>query len=228
MNARPFAILAGSIAALTIAVAAQQSDTTRNPLGADVTAVAAGQRLYDQGCAGCHAAAGQGSDRAPALTGRFAHGSEDGDLFHSIREGVPGTAMTPHRELNDQQTWQVVSYIRSLAGTPPPAAAAAPASGDPTAGSAVFTRAQRGTCHEIDGVGGIVGPDLSTAARYTADALRRKILDPDEPIQAPAAQGPPRPATRPQSITVRLKDGTSLRGVRRAEDTFTLHIIGLD
>src|SRR5689334_10363961 len=116
MNVRPFALLAASIAVLTMVVAAQQSDTTRNPLGVDAAAVAAGQRLYDQGCAGCHAAAGQGSDRAPALTGRLAHGNEDGDVFHSIREGVPGTAMTPHRELSDQQTWQLVSYIRSLAG----------------------------------------------------------------------------------------------------------------
>src|SRR3954468_1813969 len=207
MNARARALVAGSMAALTIGLAAQQSDTTRNPLGTDAAAVAAGQRLYDQACAGCHAAAGQGSDRGPALTGRFAHGSEDGDFFHSIREGIPGTAMTAHRELNDQQTWQLVSYLRSLAGTGRSAEAAV-SSGDARAGDAVFTRAQCATCHEIDGVGGIVGPDLSTAARYTADALRRKILDPDEPIQAPAAPGPPRPGSRPQSITVRLKDGT--------------------
>src|SRR6187431_1674896 len=119
MNARVFALVAASIAALTMALAAQQSDTTRNPLAGDPAAITAGERLYDQGCAGCHAAAGQGSDRAPALTGRLAHGSEDGDVFHSIREGVPGTAMTPHRELNDQQTWQLVSYIRSLTGTAP-------------------------------------------------------------------------------------------------------------
>jgi PQQ-dependent dehydrogenase (methanol/ethanol family) len=228
MTARPFAILAGAITVLTMVVAAQQSDTTRNPLGNDAAAVAAGQRLYDQGCAGCHAAAGQGSDRAPALTGRFAHGSEDGDLFHSIREGVPGTAMTPHRELSDQQTWQLVSYIRSLAGTARPAPVGAPASGDATAGAAVFARAQCATCHEIDGVGGIVGPDLSTAARYSADALRQKILDPDQPIQAPAAPGPPRGPARPQTITARLKDGTTVRGVRRAEDTFTIHIVGVD
>src|SRR4029079_15598433 len=97
------ALLAGSISALTMAVAAQQSDTTRNPLGADPAAIAAGHRLYDQGCAGCHAAAGQGSVRARSLTGRFAHVSEDGDLFHSIREGVPVTAMTAHRELTDSQ-----------------------------------------------------------------------------------------------------------------------------
>src|SRR5215208_4299727 len=130
MNARACALAAASIALLTMALAAQQSDTTRNPLAGDPAASAAGQRLYDQGCAGCHAAAGQGSDRAPTLTGRLARGGEDGDLFHSIREGVPGTAMTPHRELNDQQTWQVVSYIRSLAGTTRGAPAGASPVGD--------------------------------------------------------------------------------------------------
>ena len=201
MHTHRFALLAGALLALTLAVAAQQSDTTRNPLGADPSAVAAGQRLYDQGCAGCHAAAGQ---------------------------GVPGTAMTPHRELNDQQTWQIVSHIRSLAGTTRGTPAGAPAVGDAAAGAAVFARAQCVTCHEIDGVGGIVGPDLSAAARYGAEALRRKIVDPDRAIEAPPAQGPPRPAARPQTITARLNDGRSIRGVRRAEDTFTLHLIGLD
>jgi putative heme-binding domain-containing protein len=229
MNARVFALVATSITALTMALAAQQSDTTRNPLAGDPAAITAGQRLFDQGCAGCHAAAGQGSDRAPALTGRFAHGSEDGDVFHSIREGVPGTAMTPHRELDDRQTWQLVSYIRSLSGAAP-LATGGTAPGDASAGAAVFARAQCAACHEIDGVGGIVGPDLSTAARYGADALRRKILDPDQPIEtpAPAAPGPPRPPARPQTLTARLRDGRTIRGVRRAEDTFTLHLVDLD
>jgi PQQ-dependent dehydrogenase (methanol/ethanol family) len=228
MNIRPLVLLAGSIAALTIAVAAQQSDTTRNPLGTDPSAIAAGRQLYDQGCAGCHAAAGQGSDRAPALTGRLAHGNEDGDVFHSIREGIPGTAMTPHRELSDQQTWQLVSYIKGLAGTTRPVVPDAPSAGNATAGATVFDRAQCATCHEIDGVGGIVGPDLSTAARYGADALRAKILDPNQPIATAAAAGPPRPAARPQTITARLNNGRTIRGVRRAEDTFTIQIVDLD
>ena len=104
-------------ALLLLAIAfpsAQQSDTTRNPLGDDPAAVAAGQRLYDQTCQSCHAPAGRG-DRGPALdTGRFTRGNEDGDLFHTIREGVPGTQMPPFRRLTDQQVWQLVSYVRSL------------------------------------------------------------------------------------------------------------------
>jgi len=46
---------------------------------------------------------------------------------------------------------------------------------------------------------GTVGPDLSTAARYSADALRRKILDPDWALEAPQAAGLPRATGRPQT-----------------------------
>ena len=79
----------------------QQADTTRNPLGDNPAAIADGRRLYDQACVSCHAPAGRG-DRGPALdTGTFAHGSDDGDLFHTIREGVAGHAdaavQAPHR-----------------------------------------------------------------------------------------------------------------------------------
>ena len=93
---------------------AQQSDTTRNPLTGNAAAAPAGRRLYDQTCQSCHGPAGQG-DRGPALdTGRFAHGGRDGDLFHVIRSGVSGTQMPPFAGLTDEQTWQLVAYLRSL------------------------------------------------------------------------------------------------------------------
>src|SRR5438045_987793 len=72
-----------------------QSDTVRNPLGADPAAVAAGQQLYNGTCQTCHGPAGQG-DRGPALnTSSLAHGSEDGELFHTIRTGIPNSQMPP-------------------------------------------------------------------------------------------------------------------------------------
>jgi alcohol dehydrogenase (cytochrome c) len=104
---------------------AQQADTTRNPLAGNTEAVAAGRTLFDQTCQSCHGPSGQG-DRGPALnSGRFARGNQDGDLFHVIRTGVPGTQMPPFARLSDQQTWQLVSYIRSLTAraarpAPPP------------------------------------------------------------------------------------------------------------
>jgi alcohol dehydrogenase (cytochrome c) len=109
-----------------------QSDTTRNPLATAPGAIADGQRTYDRACQSCHGPAGQG-DRGPALnTGVFTHGREDGDLFHTIREGAAGTQMPPFRNLSDTQTWQLVSYIRSLVpptgpSIPPAGRGAAPA-----------------------------------------------------------------------------------------------------
>jgi len=96
------------------AVLAQQSDVTRNPLGNNAAAAAAGRLVYDQTCQACHGPAGQG-DRGPALTsGTFTRGNDDGDLFRAIRDGVQGSQMPPFRGLSDEQVWQLVSYLRSL------------------------------------------------------------------------------------------------------------------
>jgi alcohol dehydrogenase (cytochrome c) len=200
---------------------AQQSDTTRNPLAGRAEAAAAGRRLYDSTCVACHGPAGQG-DRGPALdSGRFAHGSEDGDLFHAIRAGVPGTQMPPFAGLTDEQTWQLVSYLRSLTAAAPPPAASGGIVGDPAAGEALFFgTAGCATCHEVDGRGGIVGPDLSTAGRLSPEVLDRKILDPSAP--AATGRGAPRP---PQVIVVKTSDGREVRGVRRNEDTFSVQMV---
>ena len=105
---------------------AQQSDTTRNPLAGRAEAAAAGRQLYDGTCQSCHGPAGQG-DRGPALdTGRFAHGTQDGDLFHVIRAGVSGTQMPPFAALTDEQIWQLVTYLRSLTSSAPASRTPAP------------------------------------------------------------------------------------------------------
>jgi alcohol dehydrogenase (cytochrome c) len=82
--------------------------------------------LYDQTCQSCHGPAGQG-DRGPALNQtNFARGSSDGDLFRAIRAGAPGTQMPAFAQLTDTQTWQLVSYVRSLAAAAPARPAAPP------------------------------------------------------------------------------------------------------
>jgi len=70
-------------------------------------------------------------------------------------------------------------------------------------------------CHQINGAGGIVGPDLSNAGRLTPEALREKITNPDSA---------PNPGGRggPSTVVVKTKDGREIRGLRRAEDSFTL------
>src|SRR5262245_33701086 len=139
MSLHRWLFLAGAVGLAVAAPLAQQSDTTRNPLAARPDAAEAGHRLYDQTCQSCHGPAGQG-ELAPALDrGTFTHGNEDGDLFHTVRAGVPGSQMPPFPALSDEQTWQLVTYIRSLSGSGKPSSSArATSSGDPAAGETLF------------------------------------------------------------------------------------------
>jgi cytochrome c oxidase cbb3-type subunit III len=74
--------------------------------------------------------------------------------------------MAPFARLTDTQTWQLVAYVRSIQGLRDPSSAAsiaaAPIAGDAAAGEALFYgRAGCAACHEVNGRGGITGPDLS-------------------------------------------------------------------
>lgn len=220
-----FAVVAISVSALV----AQQNTPDGVRRHPDASAIAAGQRVYDQACQACHGPAGQG-DRGPALnTPIFAHGSEDADLFRTIRTGVPGTAMPPFALLTDEEVGQLLSYIHGLQGTAPAASGAARASagGDTFAGEDLFFgRAGCASCHEINGRGGILGPDLSGAGRLSPAALRQKITDPNSQLAQPAgargAGGGRGGASARSTIIVKTEDGREIRGLRRNEDTFSL------
>ena len=222
--------LAAVVVGMTLA--AQQSDRVINPVAGKPEAVQAGRGLYNQTCQSCHGAAGQGErGRGPALsTGAFAHGSDDGDLFHTIRTGVPGSGMPPFRGLSDEQIWQLVAYIRILIAAPPPAPAGASVDGGNSASGEglFFGKAGCGICHAVNGRGGVVGPDLSAAGRMPGAALQQKILDPgNRAAPVPGGAGPTRggEGVQPVTLVVKTQDGREIRGVRRNEDTFSLQMV---
>lgn len=234
-----------SLSASLLLTAQQQpvSDVVVNPLAGNAEAIRAGAANFLKHCADCHGSNAVGDVRGPALnTGRFKNGSEDADLFRIIRNGVPRTEMEAYPEFSDTERWQLVAYLRSLSGQPGPGgpaagAAAAANAGNPTAGEALFFgKAECSTCHDINGRGGAVGPDLSAAARLAPAAVRQKILDPNTPLPAgrggapgraggpgagPGRGGPPAPST----VVVKDRAGKEIRGVRRTEDTFSLQMV---
>ena len=130
MNARLFQSM---IAVLTlacagrIAVAAQgnpEAAKLTNPVAATPESVAAGKQGYGRNCAPCHgvtAEGGPGNDLIPAapdLTDdMWDHGSTDGEVFDAIRNGVaPDFNMIPWKDkLKDDDVWNVVNYLRSIA-----------------------------------------------------------------------------------------------------------------
>ena len=151
------------------------------------------------------------------------------EIAQTIRAGVPGSQMPPFSGLTTDQVWQLVSYVRSLSGATSTAGVGAGAGpgvravGDPAAGEALFSgRSGCAACHEVNGRGGIVGPDLSASGQTSTQALRQKILDPSNP---PPPPGGGRGGARPLVVVARTKDGREIRGVRRNEDTFSLQMV---
>jgi alcohol dehydrogenase (cytochrome c) len=222
---------------LTVLVTAQQappSDTVVNPLANNPAAIASGQQLFANTCAICHGPAATGDrDRGgPALNvSGLKRGDGDDDLFRTIKSGVAGTPMPSFGALSDVEVWQIVAYLRSLQGASAPVsaggAAGAPLRGDAAAGEAVFygAKANCAACHEVNGRGGILAPDLSNAGRLDAAAIRQKIVSPNAGAPAAGRGGAVGRGGGPITIVATRADGRMIRGVRRNEDTFSLQMV---
>src|SRR5579871_365445 len=228
---RPQKILVSIFVAGACWLALAQSERPEeqvDPMLGNQQAIAACQRLYNQDCAVCHGASAQG-DRGPSLvSGRLQHGNADGEILLSIRNGVRGTEMPPFAQLSTDQIWQIIAFVRSLAGVTAPTrpAAGEKVAGDPAAGKAIF-EGKGGclNCHQVNGVGKSAGPDLSAAGRTPAQQLTAKIMNPN---QLPGGggrgrgRGGPLP---PATITVKTKDGKEYRGTRKNVDSIFVSMV---
>ncbi len=125
------------------------------------------------------------------------------------------------------QTWQIVSFIRSLAGNEPVTLTSRETvSGNAAAGKAVF-EGKGGclSCHQVNGAGVNVGPDLSAIGTKPAQQLQASTLHPNQP---PAPGGRGRGGNRvlpPATVIAKTKDGKEYRGVRKAQDSFTVQMV---
>jgi len=100
-----------------------------NPLQPNKEDLAAARKRYlgKDGHFGCEACHGQDGGGNGPLASQFdprprnfacaqtINSIPDGQLFWIIRYGSPGTAMPPHPEYTEQETWQLVLYLRQLA-----------------------------------------------------------------------------------------------------------------
>jgi mono/diheme cytochrome c family protein len=102
----------------------------KNPAPSTPESLAAGAKTYARYCAVCHGTTGRGDGKLAAamaayngayaadLTdGVWQHGSSDGEIFVSIRDGIgPEFVMDSWRgKIPDQEIWNLVNYIKTLA-----------------------------------------------------------------------------------------------------------------
>jgi putative heme-binding domain-containing protein len=188
----------------------------KNPLEGDAAAIAAGAGAYSSRCASCHSANAKGTARGSDLTALWAVGGSDVSIFQSVRRGLADTLL-PHSFGPDREVWTMLAYLRTIA------AAAPPSSGNPEAGRAVFS-AECSGCHQVDGKGGRLGPDLSrVGASRSRPLLAHKIRHPSAYITSVIRSGIITDDYRP--ITLITRDGQRIRGVKKNEDAFSIQIM---
>lgn len=192
---------------------APQARATTNPLSGDKQAIRNGGAMFRTRCTGCHGPDAKGYV-GPDLTGLWASGFSDGRIFDTVRAGVPGTDMpaADSERVPDREIWQILAYLSTVAAsTPQP-----PLTGDAENGARVF-QAMCSGCHMVNGLGGHLGPDLSRIGSGRSRAvLTKKIRGPNDNIRAGY-----------EPVTLVLRDGQRIRGVRKNEDEFSIQIMDL-
>lgn len=200
---------------LAVAALAQQAakpPAKTNPLRGNRQAIEEGHEIYNRTCTACHGVNGAAGERAPALAGKrdYQH-STDESIFDAIRDGIPGTAM-PSFSLAATEIWKVVAYIRDLRAS----ASDTFVPGDAARGEEIFWgKGNCGSCHMIDGRGGILGPDLSSIGEErTLRRIREALTQP--PAQIPDGYQP---------VDVVTTDGRHLSGIVKNENNFSLQLL---
>jgi putative heme-binding domain-containing protein len=209
------------------AIPARAQDT--NPLAKDPNAAKLGEFEFRANCAFCHGLGARGGGRGPDLTrAQKKHGNSDADLFRTINEGVPGTAMPPNGAtqqgvgMTEEEIWQVISYIRSVqvktSAAPPGNAAHGK---DLFAGSAACA-----TCHMIEGKGGRLGPDLTaTGSARSIEYIVDSVRNPSRRLAQGITEAMKEFSQEYESVTMVDDRGQKFQGVVLNEDNFTLQML---
>jgi putative heme-binding domain-containing protein len=156
------------------------------------------------------------------------HGSADTDIFRTINDGVPGTAMPANGTtgqgvgMTAEEVWQVVTYIRSVEQKATP-------SGDVAKGDALFHGATGcATCHMVNGKGGRLGPELTAiGAARSPDSLMESVRNPNRRLAWGLIESTKEFPQEYLSVNLETTDGQKLSGVVLNEDNFSLQMMDM-
>jgi mono/diheme cytochrome c family protein len=155
-----------------------EAETKKNPFVSNDQTLKEGRDLYVQSCAICHGTDGHSRTNlgrgmyppAMDLTSPHVQHWNDAEMFWIIQNGVRLTGMPSWKSsLSESDTWKIVRFIHDLPRADTQASASHP--GPSAADKSIQNRFQYGkilyrqegcfTCHQLDGEGGKVGPDLT-------------------------------------------------------------------
>ena len=169
-----------------------------------------GRKLFDSHCARCHNMGGTGGEGPSLARPTLRYAADEEALVKVIQEGIEGTDMPGAWQISENEVRQIAAYVRSLGRVE-----STPLPGDRERGRDVFEGASGcGSCHIIEGQGGILGPDLSDVGlRRGADYLRESLVSPGATIPE-----------RYLLVRAQTRAGEEVVGVRVNEDSFTIQL----
>lgn len=200
-----------------------------NPYAGDAKAAKAGESQFRSNCAFCHGLGARGGGRGPDLThAQKRHGKTDADLFRTINEGIPGTAMPQNGTsgqgvgMTAEEIWQIITYIHSVEKKSPPNSL-----GDSARGDKLFHgSAGCFTCHMVKGKGGRLGPDLSDIAMTrAADSIIDSVRNPSRRLATGLIENTKEFPQEYETVEVVTQDGRSLTGVALNDDNFSIQMM---
>jgi PQQ-dependent dehydrogenase (methanol/ethanol family) len=185
--------------------------------------------LFTKLCASCHGDGATGGDRGPALTdSRELRSRSEQQIHDLIRSGTQGGM--PAFPLPEDQLQTLARWVHSLNAS---AYDMKPA-GDAAAGKQFFFgEGQCSGCHMVAGQGLVKGPDLSSVGReLTFKELEQALDNPSARVGNHLSPACPEWAWCPQDswavASVRLKNGSELRGFARNQGKHSLQLQTLD
>jgi cytochrome c oxidase cbb3-type subunit III len=200
----------------------------KNPYAGDGKVAKLGEYEFRANCAFCHGLGARGGGRGPDLTRTpKKHGDSDQEIFTTISNGVPGTAMPPNGAtqqgvgMTEEEIWEVITYIRSVEHKPVEMA------GDSVRGRQLFFgSAACSTCHMFKGQGGRLGPDLTTAGTARSlEYLTESIRSPSRRLAQGLGEAMKEFTVEYETVNVVTADGTKLQGTVLNEDSFTIQFL---
>jgi len=182
--------------------------------------VAEGRVLFSGLCVTCHGFDGAGG-AGPALNRpRLLSAPDDASLRTIISEGIPNRGMPRVRRVSDDELRQLAAYVRMLGRSARP-----PVRGNPQRGSQVYNNLGCAGCHIVGGQGGSLGPELSDIGWLRgSDYLRQAILEPAARLPQGTLPVLSRGYSEYLPVSVVMRDGREVRGVRLNEDVFTIQL----
>jgi cytochrome c oxidase cbb3-type subunit III len=224
--------VAGVALAGLLAVTAGAGADDKNPFAGDAKIAKLGEYQFRINCAFCHGLNARGGGRGPDLTkAQKKHGNSDGDLFRTISQGVPGTAMPAGVNggigvgMTEEEIWQVITYIRSVQVKAPTVPI-----GDARHGKELFYGSARcGTCHMVEGKGGRLGPDLTTAGSMrSVESLVDSVRNPSRRLAQGLKEAAKEFPQEYETVMATTADGKKITGVTLNEDSFSLQMMDAD